>query len=147
MDFCSIGYPCIVGHMVGVCKVTNINELKHYFHFVNLDNRAFLKEGFNEKLRIRFLITGDGAFREFIPLIEKRKWARAIPWLVESKLECEVKVSTHFSRGELSLLIKRNLTSLDRHFPRAMKLYKLLKQGEQNLPLSQEQVSEIIKNV
>jgi hypothetical protein len=148
MNFSKIEYPCLVGMDVGICKVMNEKSLTNWLHGFESDDIAFLKHGFNTKLRAKFIITYNGLFQEFHPQTECRKWSKLLSWLFDlSKLKCNVEHTKHFSAAELRNYVKRNITSLDKHFSQAMRLYKFLKTYEQTQPLSVAQLQEIIQKV
>jgi hypothetical protein len=141
-------YPCILGNDHGVLKIRSSKELKRCIHGFESAERVYIKEGHNEALRPKFLLTSDGLFREFVPLVETRGWSKYIAWLVDlSCLRCSVRVTTDFTSKQLGALIKGNITKLDRHFSGAMRLYKALAAQSNEVPLSKNQIYEIIQKV
>ena len=148
MNLQKIEFPCLVGMDIGIIRIENEKSLASWLHGFESDDFVYLKHGFNPKLRPKFIITYDGSFREFYPQAECRKWSRCLSWLWDfSKLKCSVELTKQFSAVELKKYLKRNITSLDRHFSQAMRLYKVLKTYEQTQPLSVAQLQEIIQKV
>jgi hypothetical protein len=141
-------YPAVLGNNHGVLAILGSKELRSWMHGFESAEYAYLKQGHNEALRPRFLLTSDGAFREFVPISETRHWSKYIAWLVDmSRLRCNVKITRELTSDQLSALIKAQITKLDRHFSGAMRLYKALAAQSNELPLTRSQVSEIIQNV
>ena len=148
MNFQNIEFPCLLGSDIGVIRIKDERDLRNWLHGFEANNIAYLKHGYNPKLRPKFLITCDGTFREFVPKSEQRKWSKYLFWLWDfSKIKCNVELNIGFSSEELHQYLQRNITSLDKHFSQAMRLYKVLKSYEPTEPLTVEQLCEIIKKV
>jgi hypothetical protein len=141
-----IEYPCVVGTIHGLIKIENINELKHWVHECSSLEIVFIKHGFNEHCKPKFILSRDGLLREFIPKNETRTWAKYISFLVDcSKLECRVINHQALTKEKVRNLFKANITALDMHFPHTMSAYKYLKHGTQNTPLNSEDILQLIE--
>lgn len=122
-----VEYPCIIGTKHSMLRARSNKDIRHFIKGYKSDSKVLIKDGFTPSMQVKFIIEGSGKFSEFKAFQIHRKWCKPIAFFYDfSILECDVSNYGNLNTSNLVKKIKDNVSSYDRHFPLAMKVYKHL---------------------